>query len=634
MFPEGKILNVNLTTREIKVETIAKEIYRKYPGGSALATYLLLKNLPSGIDPLSEKNILIFAVSPFTGLPISGLSRVAVSAKSPLTGGIGDSQAGGYFPASLKANGYDAIMFTGKSTGPVYLHIDGDNIELRNAEKLWGHVTGTVEKLIKEELKENKLDIAQIGPAGENLIKYACILNMCQRANGRTGMGAVMGSKNLKAVVLKKKTKVEIADKSNLLSLAKEVTTRLRANEAVAGLAEHGTDGDLEAFSDEGFLPTNNWQSGWFPDGAESITGETMSKTILKGRESCFACAVRCKRVVEIEGKVDPLYGGPEYETCATFGSYCGVKDLSDIALANQLCNMYGVDTISCGATISFAMECYEKGLITKEDTGGLEIKFGDGKIVTKLVEMIAKREGFGDFLADGSYRASKKIGKGAEEFSISVKGQELPAHMPQYKPAVGLVYSVNPFGADHQSSEHDPFLVMPEDSQERKWIGKIGMTKEYEDSFALDYDKVRFAFNSQCFYSLTDTLCLCQFVWGPCWVLYGPDDFVKLCKYGVDWETSLFELMQVGERRINMMRYFNAREGFTKKEDTLPKRLFEPFKDGPSKGIKLDKDEFEWAQKQYYEIAGWDKETGNPTEATLKRLSLEWLLEDELKVE
>lgn len=628
MFKEAKILKVNLTNHTIETEILPPEIYRKYPGGSALATYLILKNMPPGVDPLSPDNLLVFAVSPLTGLPISGTSRLVVGAKSPLTGCIGDSQAGGFFPATLKANGYDAIIFFGKSKTPVYLYIDGDNVQIKAADNVWGNETRRSEEIIREDLGEQKIDIAQIGPGGENLVKYACIINMCQRANGRTGMGAVMGSKNLKAVAVKRKIRKDIYDRENLLKLAKQATSRLKENEALSGLALHGTDGDLGGFSEAGFLPTKNWSTGWFPEGAEQITGETMSNTILISRDTCFGCAVRCKRVVEVKDKVDPFYGGPEYETCATFGSYCCVSDLSDISLANQLCNMYGIDTISCGATISFAMECYEKGLITKEQTGGMELKFGDGKVVTKLVEMIAKREGIGDLLAEGSYKAGLLIGHGAEEYSISVKGQELPAHMPQYKPSVGLIYSVNPFGADHQSSEHDPFLMCPEGTREREQISKLGVLKIYDDPYTIDYDKVRFAFDSQCFFSMLDTLCLCQFVWGPCWELYGPDDIISLCQYGIGFNTSLFELMRIGERRINMMRYFNAREGFNKTNDTLPKKVFKPFKNGPAKGIKLDKQEFEWAKEQYYAIAGWDENTGNPTDGTLKKLGLEWLLD------
>ena len=336
-----------------------------------------------------------------------------------------------------------------------------------------------------------------------------------------------------------------------------------------------------------------------------------------------------CKRVVEVPGIVDPLYGGPEYETCATFGSYCGITSLETVSLANQLCNMYGLDTISCGATIAFAMECFEKGIIDENRTEGHKLNFGNGEALITLLEKIAKREGLGDLLADGSFKAAQKLGEKAIPLSISVKGQELPAHMPQFKPAVGLIYAVNPFGADHQSSEHDVFLMMPPDSRERRRLGQIGAWKGYDNPFELDNEKVRFAFDSQKYFSILDSLCLCQFVWGPSWELYGPDSMVDLCKYGLGWETSLYELMLVGERRINMMRYFNAREGFTKADDILPERIFEPFKDGPSKGICVDKEIFDKAKESYYEIAGWDKETGNPTESTMKKLSLDWLLKE-----
>lgn len=627
-FPDAKILKIDLTKNEIKTETLPGDTYKLYPGGSALGVYLALQDIKPGIDPLSPENVLVFSVSALTGLPISGLSRINVTAKSPLTGTIGDSQAGGFFPVHLKGNGYDAVVVKGKSEKPVYLYIDGDNVELKDAKNIWGKVTGEAEEIIREELGEKNLEIAQIGPGGENLVKYACIINMCNRANGRNGMGAVMGSKNLKAIVVKKAKAKKANNPEEFGKLAKSVVNLLKENPAIQGLGEFGTDGDLEGFSDEGFLPTKNWTTGYFPEGASKITGTTMSETILKERDTCFGCIVRCKRVVEVPGVVDPLYGGPEYETCGTFGSYCGVDSLETISLANQLCNMYGLDTISCGATIAFAMECYEKGLLTKEDTDGLEIKFGNKEVVPVLVEKIAKREGIGDLLAEGSKRAAEKIGRGAEEFSISVKGQELPAHMPQYKPTLGLIYSVNTFGADHQSSEHDTFLTLPKDSLPIQRLGKIGTYRTYDNPFEIDDDKIRYAFDTQCYYSILDTLCLCQFVWGPSWELCGPDELLDLCKYGIGWNTSIFELMRVGERRINMMRYFNAREGFTKEDDKLPKRLFEPMPDGPSKGVQLDEEKIEKAKELYYEFAGWDKETGNPKESTLRKLSLGWLLE------
>jgi len=626
-FPDGNILNVNLNGGVVNKEVLPGDVYRLYPGGSALGLYLAMKDMKPGIDPLGEDNNLVFSVSALTGLPISGISRVNVTAKSPLTGGMGDSQAGGFFPVHMKANGLDAIVLKGKSDKPVYLFIDGEDVQLKDASALWGKVTGEAEKIIREELGRDDVEIAQIGPGGENLVNYACIINMCNRANGRNGMGAVMGSKNLKAIVLAKGKSQKPVDSEGFFGLAKSVMARLEENGSVAGLGKYGTDGDLEGFSEEGFLPTNNWTTGYFPEGAKNITGETMYDTILKERDTCYSCAVRCKRVVEVPGMVDPLYGGPEYETAATFGSYCGVTSLEYVSLANQMCNMYGLDTISCGATIAFAMEAYEKGLIDKIVTDGIDLKFGNGEALPVLIEKIANKEGFGRLLALGSYRYAQTLGEEALDLTVTVKKQELPAHMPQYKPAVGLVYAVNPFGADHQSSEHDPFLVMPEDSVERRRLAQLGIQKGYEDPFTMDDDKVRFAWDTQKYFSTLDTLCLCQFVWGPSWELYGPDEMVELCKTGLGWETSLYELMQVGERRINMMRAFNAKEGFTKEDDLLPRKIFTPLKGGPTDGVVLDKESHEYAKNLYYDLAGWDKEKGNPTESTLKRLSLQWML-------
>ena len=461
-FPDGNILNVNLNGGVVNKEVLPGDVYRLYPGGSALGLYLAMKDMKPGIDPLGEDNNLVFSVSALTGLPISGISRVNVTAKSSLTGGMGDSQAGGFFPVHMKANGLDAIVLKGKSDKPVYLFIDGEDVQLKDASALWGKVTGEAEKIIREELGRDDIEIAQIGPGGENLVNYACIINMCNRANGRNGMGAVMGSKNLKAIVVAKGKSQKPVDSEGFFGLAKSVMARLEENGSVAGLGKYGTDGDLEGFSEEGFLPTNNWTTGYFPEGAKNITGETMYDTILKERDTCYSCAVRCKRVVEVPGMVDPLYGGPEYETAATFGSYCGVTSLEYVSLANQMCNMYGLDTISCGATIAFAMEAYEKGLIDKTVTDGIDLKFGNGEALSVLIEKIANKEGFGRLLALGSYRYAQTLGEEALDLTVTVKKQELPAHMPQYKPAVGLVYAVNPFGADHQSSEHAACQATP----------------------------------------------------------------------------------------------------------------------------------------------------------------------------
>ncbi|SKC69465.1 aldehyde ferredoxin oxidoreductase family protein [Maledivibacter halophilus] len=628
IFPDAKILDVDLTNGKIEKRTIPGEIYRMYPGGSALGLYIILNEMDPMVEPLSPENILVFSVSPLVGFPISGANRMTVTTKSPLTNTIGDSQAGGFFSAYLKGNGWDAVVFRGKAEKPIYLYIDGEDVELKDGSNAWGKVTGEAEKVIRKELREDKIDIAQIGPGGENLVKFACIINMCNRANGRNGTGAVMGSKNLKAIAVKKKTGRQPVDKEGFKALAGSIKERLAANQPLLGLGEHGTDINLEPFNEEGFLPTKNWSTGWFPEGANNISGPTMTKTILKERDTCYACTVRCKRVVEVPGKVDPLYGGPEYETCGGLGSYCGITNLETVALGNQLCNMYGLDTISTGGTIAFAMECFEKGIIDKSHTNGLELTFGNDDVMPIIIEKIAKREGVGDLLAEGSYRAAKKIGGEAYKYSISVKGQELPAHMPEMKSSVGLIYAVNPFGADHQSHEHDPVLTLPEDSKERVNLSHLGVWKGYDNMMELDDEKVRFAFNTQCFFSLMDTLCLCQFVWGPSWEAFGPKDLVEFAKVAIGWDTSIHELMLIGERRINMMRYFNSKIGFDKKDDYLPDRVFEPFEEGPSKGIAMDKEKFNEALNTYYSTAGWDLETGNPTKGSLKKLSLGWLLE------
>lgn len=628
-FPGARILDIDLSNKKYEVRTLDGEIYRKYPGGSALGMYLLLQELEPKIDPLSEKNLLIFSVSPLTGLPISGQSRMVVTTKSPYTGTAGDSQAGGFMPAHIKGNGYDSIIFRGKSESPVYVYIENENVEFRDASNAWGKCTGESEDIIKEELKEERIEIAQIGPAGENLVKYACILNDRSRANGRNGVGAVMGSKHLKALVVKKQKPVKPVDMDNFKSLTKNVKKMIQDNEVVTDIGENGTNGLLFYQNENGFLPTRNWQSGYFGEKANKISSEAMNDTILKSRETCYACAIRCKRVVEVEGKVDPSYGGPEYETCATFGSYCGVSDLTDISLANQLCNMYGLDTISCGATISFAIECFEKGLLNLEDTDGIELKFGDGDLFKQLIPKIAtKAKGLGELLAEGSYRAAKRIGNGAEEFSMTCKKQEMPAHMPQMKQNLALIYAVNPFGADHQSVEHDPVLMMPEDSKDFENISQFGDFEVCYDLNVLDRNKVRFSYEMQKYYSMLDSLSLCMFAWGPAWQLYGLEDLIATCKYGVGWDITKEELLLIGERRINMMRYFNAREGFSKEDDKLPRRLFKPLTNGPGEGGYVNEEDFEAAKKYYYELMKWDSETGNPTPDGLKSLGLEWILE------
>lgn len=622
----GKILCVDLSRGSIEVEEPEPRLYRTYMGGSALAMYYILREMPEGVEPLSPANVLVFAIGPVTGVPISGQSRVMCNAKSPLTGVIGDSQAGGFWPAELKFAGFDAIVIRGRAAQPVYLWIHDGHAELCDGVALWGKTTGEVEALIRQELGDERIKVAQIGPAGEKLVRFSAIMNMCSRANGRTGMGAVMGSKNLKAIAVRGHGKPKVFDRGTVLRLAKWGVENLAKNSEIYNLSMYGTPSVVAYQQETGGLPTRNFTSGVLA-GFENITGEAMADTILRRRDTCFACAVRCKRVVEVEEpfSVDPAYGGPEYETLAAFGSYCEIDNLAAIAKANQICNKYGLDTISCGATIAFAMECFERGIITTEDTRGIELRFGNSEAMLKVLELIVDRHGIGDLLAEGSVRAARELGKEAEACVVAVKGSEVPAHMPQVKRSLALIYAVQPFGADHQSHAHDPSYGPEASSLEQDRLAQLGLFNP-QAAIELTAEKVRYALYTQYFYSVLDTLGLCQFVWGPTWQLYGPNQLVELVKAVTGWDTNLWEIMKVGERRLNLLRAFNAREGVTRQNDMLPRRLFDPLSGGPTDGICLEQQELEKALDQYYAMAGFDVASGTPTRAKLEELGLAWV--------
>ena len=625
----GKILHVNLTTGQITIEQPSEEFYRTYWGGSAMGVYYLLKNTPPDADPLGPDNTLSFMLSATTGVAISGQSRATATAKSPLSGLIGDSQAGGFWPAELKFAGFDGIVITGKSPKPVYLWIHDGEAELRDASHLWGtlHVTGETERAIKQELGDDKIQVAQIGPGGEQMIRFAAVMNMSNRAHGRTGMGAVMGSKNLKAVAVRGHGKVSVADKDAVTQLARLASTRLPSYPDMKGLQDYGTASVLGYQNSVGGLPTRNYSSGVFEQ-ADNLSGEKMSDTILKENDTCYACVVRCKRVVETEYKgvqVEPLYGGPEYETLGTFGSYCGIGDMSAVALAHQMCDQYGVDTITCGATIAFAMECFEQGLLTLQDTGGIALRFGDADAMLAMLHKIVRRDGLGDLLANGSAYAARKIGRGAEDWVVAVKNQELPAHMPQVKRSLALVYAVNPFGADHQSSEHDPGYTAEASPISLERMAQIGLTSPQPDR-ALNLEKARLALYTEWNYSFMDTADLCQFVYGPSWQLLGPTEMTELMRAVTGWGMTVDDMQRIGERRLNLMRAFNAREGAGRERDMLPRRLFDqPLKGGPSDGVFIARGELEAGLNDYYELAGWDKVTGMPTQSKLEELGLGW---------
>jgi len=622
-----RILHVDLTTGSLEVETPDEKFYRKYLGGSAMGLYYILKEMKPGADGFAPENVLTLMVSVLTGAPISGQSRMCANARSPLVDGIGDSQCGGFFPAEMRFAGYDGIVVRGRSPKPVYLWLHDGQAELRPAGHLWGKTTSQVDDELKADLRDDKIEIAQCGPAGEKLVRLAAIINMGNRANGRTGLGAVMGSKNLKAVVVRGSSKrLPWKDARRINEMAKWGAGEVESNADVLGLQKMGTASVVAFQNTIGSLPTFNYNAGQFEQ-FEAISGERMTDTLLKDNDTCYACTVRCKRVVETEFAGRPVerrFGGPEYETISVFGSYCGVDDLSAISLANKLCNEYGLDTIGTGATVAWAMECFDKSLISEKEIG-FPAPFGDAKAMIRLTEMLCRREGFGDVLAEGSRLAADRLGRG-HDLLVTVKGAEAPAHMPHAKRSLGLIYATNPFGADHQSSEHDPMI---EDGAGELYMKRLAMMgfDHTLPQYSLGPEKVRFALKGQQFYSFLDTAALCQFVWGPAWTLYGPQECVDFVRAATGWDDfSLDELLEVGERRLNMLRQFNAREGIDEKADKLPKKFFKALTgSGPTAGMALPAAELEQAKQEYYRQSGWDPKSGNPTRQTLDRLGLEW---------
>jgi aldehyde:ferredoxin oxidoreductase len=624
----GSILHVDLTNNRLDIEHPDSAFYRKYGGGSSMGLYYILQEMPPRVDAFSAENVLTFFSGPLAGLPVSGNSRLSANAKSPAAGAIGDSQVGGFFPAALKWAGFDGIVVKGCSEKPVYLYLDGGKAELRDAAHLWGKPTAEVEEILKKEIGDESIEILQCGLAGENLVRFASIMTMANRACGRTGLGAVMGCKKLRAVVARGKTKLGIADMKKLTQWARWGAKFLPQNPDVNTISVYGSAGVVSGQNATGTFPSYNFNQGQFP-GWENLTGEHMTDTILKNRDTCYACTVRCKRVVETEynnRKVLPGYGGPEYETICTLGTYCGVGDLNAISLGNQLCNTYGLDTISAGATIAFAMECFEHGLITTRETDGIELRFGNPAAMLAMIEQIALRRGFGNILAEGSSRAAEKIGGNAHDYLITVKGTEVPGHMPQAKKTLSIIYAVNPFGADHQSHEHDPVYEVGTTELSINRLAKLGLDK-IQPPGSLNDEKVRFTYITELYYSALDTYNLCQYVFGPAWNIFAADETVELLQAATGWDVTVGEFLKVGERRLNMMRAFNIREGFDRTQDILPKKFYRPLEGtGPTAGVFLDKGQFEHNKDVYYQLAGWDVQTGNPTHQKLEELELGWI--------
>ncbi len=619
----AQVLRVNLTNGSIEVEELSEDFYRLYPGGKALAGYILLNEMPVHTEPFAPENVLVLANGLLTGAPVSTATRYVASARSPLTNGYGESEAGGFWGPELKMAGFEAIVVTGKSPEPVYLWIKEGEAEIRPASHLWGRLTADVQGAIRAELGDDKIQVLQIGPAGENLVRFAGITNNLRHFNGRNGMGAVMGSKKLRAVAVRGYTRYQkIAhDPKSLLNLGRKLAQRVKENPQSWGLQNTGTPGLVEPLNAGGILPTRNFLQGAF-ENVDDVKWEAYESELLTARGSCYACAIRCKREVAVDGRAS-VYGGPEYETVGSFGPNCGVNDLQAIAKANEMCNAYMLDSISTGSTISFAMECFEHGLIGLEDTDGLDLRFGNAQAMLEMVERIAKRQGLGDLLAEGTLRAAQKIGGDALFFAMQVKGQELPMHEPRGKYNVGMGYAISEIGADHLVVAHDTMLANKE-ALPFKHAQPLGIT-EAQPARSLNNEKMRQFYILEKLTSLEKVIGYCFF--GPAprsYILM--EEVLDSVNAATNWDMTLDDLLEIGERATNMARVFNAREGFSRKDDTLPERLFLPLENGALEGEVFPRDEFESALTVLYGLKGWDPETGIPTRERLEALSLGWI--------
>lgn len=586
----NKILHVDLTAGATSVEEPGDAFYRTYGGGRGFIGHYLLKHVPQRADPLGPNNVLVFAPGVLTGAPVPGAGRHSVGAKSPLSGGFGEAEAGGFWGSELKRAGWDAIVVHGASASPVYLWINEDRVEIRDAGHLWGKVTGDVEEAIHAELGDPRIRVAQIGPAGENLVRFANVANDLNEFAGRSGMGAVMGSKKLKAIAVRGKTPVRIADQPALLAISKWVSSTV--DQVHRGFHEYGTGGAMQGKSLDGGIPTLNYRLGTF-EGTDKVDAIAIKEEVRIDMGACFACSVRCKKVVQIEMReedagvtrkgvkvavdpkhryrVDPKYGGPEYESLAALGTNLGVADIVAVCKSNEICNMMGMDTISAGSTVAWAMEAYEKGVLTPEDTDGVKLEFRDGDAVVQMLEMIANREGIGDLLAEGSQRAAARVGLGSEDYLTTVKGMEMAMHDPRHMAGMRASYLLAPTGGDHMRQTGD----------------KNGLRNQVG---------------------------MCHFL------AYDDDQTAQILNAVTGWGVDAAEMVATAHRGLTLARLFNMREGMTRADDRLPKRFSEDLpKHKGLTGEELDK-----IVTDYYVEQGWDPATGAPTGETVRALGIE----------
>ena len=619
---KGKILRVDLTKKEVKIEELKRDWCKLYIGQSGFGARILWDELPPKIDPLSPENIIIASTGPLTGTLVPGSGSISYQFKSPLTGAWAETRSGGKFGAMLKFAGFDAIVITGKAEKPVYLWVHDGTCEIRDAKHLWGRTVHETTDILLHEVGEPEASVVTIGPAGEKLVKFAAIMNDYDRAAGRCGGGAVLGSKNLKAIVVYGEEDIEIADPDKFYEAAMEAFEAMKKYVFQGLLGRLGTIGLVNALNAAGALPTRNFATCYFP-AANAVSGETLAERYLLKRRACFGCTVACGRYTWVpHGRyMTPPHEGPEYETTDMIGIQSLLDNLEAIVRANYLCNNYGLDTISTGNVIAFAIEAFQRGILTLEDTGGLKLEWGNSDVVLTLIDRIARREGIGDLLAEGVKRAAEKIGKGAEEFAVHVKGLEVPAHDPRGESrSFAIQYAITPRGACHMHPNWaGAYDFVPLDNGLRPH----GLPWPPPDKFAETGVKRGIAHKLLALHGeLAEMLGICRFyLWGSEDSCLTPRRLARLYSTLTGFEMDEFELMKAAERVWNLKRCFNAREGFTRKDDRLPKRLLEPVLTGPTKG-QVVKD-LDGMLDEFYEACGWDKKTGIPTRQKLEELGL-----------
>ncbi|MHA2023168.1 MAG: aldehyde ferredoxin oxidoreductase family protein [Candidatus Thorarchaeota archaeon] len=613
----GEILWVDMTKGKIEKKPIDEELLNKYLLGAGYLSKVLYDMIPAGTDPLGEKNVLGIATGTLTGSMFPQASRHVVAALSPLTGVWGESHAAGFFGAELKFAGYDAIMFTGASKDPLYLNIEDSKVELLDASHLWGKDVFETDDILREGLNR-KFRTLSIGQAGENLVRFAAVMNDRDRASARSGLGAVMGSKKIKAISVAGTGKLEVADPKNYLKQMDIFYERMMANPFTSGRVKYGTTSLVELMQHIGRLPSYNMKQGVF-DGYEKISGDAINAKYFVKARADYSCLQRCGRYTTVRsGPYKFIGGAPEFETQSSMGSRCGNDNLESVLFGHHLANQYGMDTITLGGTISWAMEAWDEGLLTAEDTGGIDLSWGNAETIIKLTKMIALREGFGDVLADGSAAAAERIGRGTDKFVMTVKKQEIAGQEPRAQKSMGLAAVTAARGADHLYA----FPVLDE----------AGFDEDIKERFGEEYlpemanrlsPKYKGIMVKECedFMVMVESVGLCKYgTQMPPEFFY--DDVALALKVHNGLDLTGDQLQEIGERIVNLNRLFNARFGVTRKDDCLPDRLTkEKAPLGPSAGEVV---ELEQMLTEYYDTRGWDQKTGLPLKETLKRLGLE----------